>query len=130
MALLNKGRDYMAAALLSNPTNLFDASKGTIGVGTSTAVYAAAQTDLQGTKAYEVVDAAPGIAVNVLTFVATFATGVANFAWEEWGVCNSTGAAPNGTTTILLNRKVETLGTKTSAQSWEITATLTVSIGT
>lgn len=129
MALVNNGRDYMAGALIANPTTLFDATNATIGVGTSTTIYGPTQTDLLGTKAYEVVDSAPTIATNVLTFVATFGTAVANFAWEEWGVFNSAGVAPTGGD-IMLNRKVESLGTKTSAQSWEITATLTVSIGT
>lgn len=130
MALVNTGRNYMANALIANPTTLFDVTNATIGVGNSSTAYSAAQTDLiGGSKAYEVVDSAPTIATNVLTFVATFGTAVANFAWEEWGVFNSAGVAPTGGD-IMLNRKVESLGTKTSAQSWEITATLTVNIGT
>lgn len=130
MALLNTGRNYMAGALIANPTTLFDATNATIGVGNSTQAYAATDTNLVGaSKAYEVVDSAPTIATNVLTFVATFGTAVANFAWEEWGVFNSAGVSPTGGD-IMLNRKVESLGTKTSAQSWEITATLTVNIGT
>jgi hypothetical protein len=129
MALVNTGRNYMANALIANPTTLFDVTNATIGVGTSSTAYAATQTDLLGTKAYSVVDSAPTIATNVLTFVATFGTSEANFAWNEWGVFNSAGVAPTGGD-IMLNRKVESLGTKTSAQSWEITATLTVAIGT
>ena len=129
MALLNTGRNYMANALIANPTTLFDVTNATIGVGNSSTVYGATDTNLIGaSKAYEVVDIAPTIATNVLTFVATFGTGVANFAWEEWGVFNSAGVTPTGGD-IMLNRKVESLGTKTTAQSWEITATLTVNIG-
>ena len=129
MALVNNGRNFMANALIANPTTLFDVTNATIGVGNSATVYGATDTDMIGTKAYEVVDIAPTIATNVLTFVATFGTGVANFAWQEWGVFNSAGVAPTGGD-IMLNRKVESLGTKTTAQSWEITATLTVNIGT
>ena len=131
MALVNTGRNYMANAVIANPTTLFDATNATIGVGSSSAATTAAMTNLQHAtnKAYKVVDSAPTIATNVLTFVATFGTGVANFAWEEWGVFNSAGVTPTGGD-IMLNRKNEALGTKTSAQSWEITCTLTVSIGT
>lgn len=129
MPLVNGGRNFMANALIANPTTLFDATNATIGVGTSTTAYSASHTDLQGTKAYKVVDSAPGISTNVLTFVATFGTAEANFAWQEWGIFNSAGVAPTGGD-IMLNRKVESLGTKTAAQSWEITATLTVNIGT
>ena len=129
MALVNTGRNYMAAALLANPTTLFDAANATVGVGNSATAVGPTDTDLIGTKAYAVVDSAPTIATNVLTFIATFGTAVANFAWNEWGIFNSAGVAPVGGD-IMLNRKVETLGTKTSAQTWEITCTLTVSIGT
>jgi hypothetical protein len=62
----------------------------------------------------------PTRATNVLTFRSTAGTSVANFAWEEWGVFNGSSGG------TMLSRKVESLGTKTSAQSWEITASLTV----
>jgi hypothetical protein len=62
----------------------------------------------------------PTRATNVLTFRSTFTTSDANFAWAEWAVFN---ASSSGT---MLNRKVEALGTKTSAQTWQITVTLTV----
>lgn len=126
MALTNAGRNYFASAVIQNPTTLFSAANAHIGVGAHTStmpVFNASQTDLQGTStARKIVDSAPGLATNVLTFVATFGTGDANFEWEEWGVFN------HATTGTMLNRVVEspTLGTKTSAQSWEITCTLTV----
>jgi hypothetical protein len=55
----------------------------------------------------------------VLTFVASYATGDANIAWEEIGIFN---ASTGGT---MLARKVESLGTKTSAQVWQLTVTAT-----
>jgi hypothetical protein len=137
MALVNSGRNYFANAVIANPTTLFNATTATIGVGTSNAATTASMTNLQSTgtgtqkKEYNVVDSAPTIATNVLTFVATFGTGEANFSWQEWGVFNTTGGSTVGTGgKIMLNRLNENLGTKTSAQSWEITATLTVAIGT
>lgn len=126
MALTNNGRNYMAGAVVANPSTLFDASNAYIGVGGGAGasdVFDAAENDLQGaSKLRKIVDSAPGIATNVLTFVATFGTSEANYEWEEWGIFNHTSAGD------MLNRVVEapTLGTKTSAQSWEITCTLTV----
>lgn len=65
----------------------------------------------------------PQRATNVLTFRSLFASGEANFAWNEWGIFN---AASAGT---MMARKVESLGTKTSAQSWQMTATITINAG-
>lgn len=123
MALVNSGRDYLASAIVANPSTLFDASNAHIGVGNGTAATTTGMTDLTGiSKTRQIVDTAPTINTNVLTFVATFGTSKANFAWEEWGIFNASSAG------IMLNRVQEnpSLGTKTVAQSWEITATLTV----
>lgn len=126
MALTNGGRDYMAGAVIANPTTLFSAANARIGVGGgvgSDDVFDETETDLQGASLFrQIVDSAPGLATNVLTFVATFGTANANYEWVEWGVFNAAAAG------LMLNRVVEspTLGTKTSAQSWEITCTLTV----
>lgn len=123
MSLVNSGRNYLAGAIIAAPATLFNAANAHIGVGNGVSATTTGMTDLTGTsKARQIVDTAPGIATNVLTFVATFGTGAANFAWEEWGVFNASTAG------IMLNRVQEdpSLGTKTVAQSWEITATLTV----
>jgi hypothetical protein len=64
----------------------------------------------------------PQVAANVLTFRSTFGTSEAHFAWQEWGVFN---ASTGGT---MMNRKVESLGTKTSSQSWQITVTITLAV--
>jgi hypothetical protein len=126
MALTNAGRNYMAGAVIANPTTLYDVTNAYIGVGGgagATDVFDATENDLQGASKFrQVVDSAPGISTNVLDFVATFGTANANFEWVEWGVFNHASAGD------MLNRVVEspTLGTKTSAQSWEITCTLTV----
>lgn len=107
-----------AAATPFNNANTY------IGVGDSTTAFAAAQTDLQAAtnKMRKAMDATyPSGASNVITFRSTFATTDANWAWQEWGIFN---ASSGGT---MLSRKVESLGTKTSAQTWQFTATLTFS---
>lgn len=122
---VNAFRDLVAAGVVSGSLTAFSAANARIGVGDSSTAYAATQTDLQAAtnKLRKAMDATfPTVATNVLTFRATFGTAEANFAWQEWGVFN---AAAAGT---MLCRKVESLGTKTSAQSWQITATITLGI--
>lgn len=122
MALTNAGRDLLAAAAMGDSYNAFNAANARLGVGDSTTAFAAGQTDLQAStnKFRKAMDGTyPQRTDNVLTLRSTFSTAEANFAWEEWGTFN---AGSGGT---MLQRKVESLGTKTAAQSWQLTATLT-----
>lgn len=125
MPLTNAGRDFIAAAIVNSgsPTFFTNANAYT-GVGDSSTAFSAAQTDLQASsnklrKSME--STYPQISSNVLTFRSLYGTSEANFAWNEWAIFN---ASSSGT---MLSRKVESLGTKTSAQSWQITCTLTLS---
>jgi len=123
LALLNSGRNHIAAILIGESPTDFNNGNAYSGVGDSTTAFNASQTDLQAStnKARVAMDATyPQRSTNVLTFRSTFGTGSANFAWEEWGIFNASSSG------VMLNRKVETLGTKTSAQSWQFTTTLTV----
>lgn len=54
-----------------------------------------------------------------IVFKSIFATGDANYAWEEWAVFNASTAGR------MLNRKVESLGTKVSG-AWTLTITLSL----
>ena len=53
----------------------------------------------------------------------------ANFHWQEWGL--TTGAAATNKQAVppptLFNHRVQDLGTKTSAASWTLTVTLSLS---
>jgi hypothetical protein len=123
MALTNAMRDLIAADVIGESVTEFSNANAHLGVGDSATAFAATQTDLQAAsnKFRKAMDATyPTRATNVLTFRATFATGDANFAWQEWAVFNASSAG------TMFNRKVESLGTKTSAQSWQLTVTLTV----
>lgn len=123
-------------------TNKFSATNGRIGVGTSSTAVSYTQTALQGdtggsstTSYYKLVSGAPTIATGssppTLTFVSAFGSGVANFAWNEFGTDNYT--ADGVTTTglgagvIFFNRGQVAMGTKASGQTW--TATETISFG-
>jgi hypothetical protein len=126
MPLTQAGRNAIAAAIIDDSFTPFDNSNAYLGSGDSNTAFNAAQTDLQASsnklrKGMEV--GYPQRSTNVLTFRSLFGTGDANWNWLEWGVFN---AASSG---VMLSRKQEDLGTKTSAQSWLLTAELTVSIG-
>lgn len=124
MALSNAGRDFIAAAIINDgPPTFFDNSNAHLAVGDSTDAFDAADTDLQAVtnKLRKAMEATyPQITDNVITFRSLYSTAQANFAWDEWGTFN---AAAAGT---MLNRKVEALGTKTSAAAWQLTVELTV----
>lgn len=62
----------------------------------------------------------------ILTAVSTFATGNANFHWQEWGM-DSGGSSGSGAASGLFNHRGVDLGTKTSAAAWALTATVTQS---
>lgn len=109
----------------------FSNARAAIGVGDSTTAAAATQTDMQAAtnKLRKAMDATYPTHTDATTsgaasiaFRSTFGTSEANFAWQEWGVFNSATAA----TGRMLNRKVESNGTKASGSSWQITATLSL----
>jgi hypothetical protein len=124
MALTNAGRNFIAAAIMnSGPPTFFTNSNAYLGVGDSTTAFNASHTDLQASsnKLRKAMEASyPQLATNVLTFRSLFGTSDANFSWQEWAIFN---ASSSGT---MLCRKVEDLGTKTSAQSWQMTTDITV----
>jgi hypothetical protein len=124
MPMTDAGRNAMVQATIGAGGTAFNNANTYIGVGDSTTAFSAAQTDLQAAtnKLRKAMDATyPSGGSNVITFRSTFATTDANFAWQEWGIFN---ASSGGT---MLSRKVESLGTKTSAQTWQFTVTLTFS---
>ncbi len=109
----------------------FSNARAAIGVGDSTTVAAATHTDLQAAsnKLRVAMNATYPLHTDGVTsgaasiaFASTFSTAQANWAWQEWGIFNSVTAA----TGRMLQRKVESLGTKTSASAWTLTLTLSL----
>jgi hypothetical protein len=106
-----------------------------IGVGNSATAEAVGQTDLQAAagaanRYFMTMDATfPSAAAAVITAKATFGTADGNFTWSEWCLDIGTPTVAAGTTVAatMLNRKVQSLGTKTSAGTWVATATITLS---
>lgn len=133
MPLLQTGRNAISALLISTGVGSatarpYNSTGAYFVVGNSSAAHATSQTWMQGASStMKAMDATfPSRATNVVTFRATFSTGEANFQWWEWGIWNSTSTTDANAN--LLNRKLEdpSLGTKTSAQSWQITADITI----
>lgn len=125
MGLTTAYRDHLLGLAIGEALTPFNGANAAIGVGDSTAVFGAGQTDLQAAtnKVRKAVDTGyPTRSGNVTTFRALFSQSEANFSWDEWGVFNAlTGG-------VMMNRKVEPLGTKPSTQSWQITTTVEVTL--
>lgn len=115
----------------------FSNTAGRVGVGTSSTAATAADVQLGGdtgsgstTSYYQLVSAAPTITTNVapatLVFSATYGTGVANFAWNEFGIDNGTASSVTTVSSgyVFINHGISAQGTKASGQTWNITATL------
>ena len=124
MALTTAGRNHITVCLINDgsPT-FFDNSNSYLAVGDSTTAFAVGQTDLQAVtnKIRKGMDTSyPTRTDNQLTFKATYSTSEANFVWNEWGIFNAS------TSGVMLNRKVESLGEKTSYATWVFTVTLTI----
>jgi hypothetical protein len=125
---LNEGWDNDCWLLIIGAASqtAFNNTNARLGVGDSTTAASASQTDLQAAsnKTYKAMNAsfpAPGGAgTRRMDFKSTFTTADANYAWEEVIVDNG---ATDGTTMF---RRVQSLGTKTSAAAWDLTAQVTI----
>lgn len=126
MPLVNLARDIAADKIFGGATyNAFNNANAHLGVGDSTTAHGPTQIDLQAAtnKDRQPMEATyPSRAANVETLRSVWGTSEGNFAWDEWGVFNASTAAQ------MLSRKVEALGTKTSAASWQLTVTLTFAL--
>ncbi len=130
MGLTNGGRDLIAKMIVGEGVagDWFNEAQAHIGVGnngdSATDNFVATQTDLEGGSKYRtsMVSTYPIRTDNAIDFKSSFGPDHANFQWNEWGVFNHNSAG------TMLNRKVESLGTK-SGGTWVLTVTLTVNIG-
>lgn len=133
--LTTAGLNRLTSLMIGAGGQAATATAARLGVGNSTTAAAVGQTDLQAAagaanRQFKIMDATyPQQSNGALTFKSTFATGEANFAWQEWCVDIGAPTVADGTTVnaLMLNRKVESLGTKTSAGTWALTATITIS---
>jgi len=123
--LLNTGIDEMwdlITGAVSGADHIFDNAAAQIGVGDSSTAADATQTDLQAAtnKTYKGMETGyPTSISQKATFKASFGSTDANYAWNEWVVKQSTSGK-------CLNRKVESLGTKSSG-TWTLEVSITLS---
>lgn len=123
--LLNSGIDEMwdlVTGAVSGATHIFDNAAATIGVGDSATAADPTDTDLKAAvnKKYNAMEATyPTSTTQKVTFKSSFGAAEANYAWNEWVVKQATSA-------ICLNRKVESLGTKTTG-TWTLEIDITLS---
>jgi len=120
--LLNEGIDEMWDLITGAGGTAYNNTNARIGVGNGTATASATQTGLQGgSTEFKGMEASyPTSTSQKATFKSSFGDSEANFAWEEWTVDNGATADKN------LNRKVESLGTKSSG-TWTLEVSITLS---
>ena len=122
--LVTTGIQLLEDLLIAAGGTAFNNANARIGVGDSSTAAAIGQTDLVAAtnKVRVAMDATfPSRSGTTISFKSTFGSAVANWVWNEWAIFN---AASAGT---MLNRKVESLGTKASGSSWVLTCTIVVS---
>ena len=122
--LLNEGINAIWTLVAGGTETPYDNANARIGVGDSNADADPSQTGLLGVNQYYkgMDEGYPTYGSGQkIVFRSTFGTNEANFAWNEVTVDNGEGSAKN------LNRKVVSLGTKTSDQTWIIQLEITLS---
>ena len=124
MPLHRTARNLIAAVMIGESvTPLFTSTGAVLWVGSATAAHDPTDNHLKGTSvAATMLTTYPSRVVNRDTFRGLYATNVANFEWWEWGMKNSTTTATSTAGNVaMLQRMMESLGTKTSAQQWQLT---------
>lgn len=99
----------------------YSSSNARLVVGSSSAAASAGQTALTTELGRQLVDGAPVVTGNTVTFVATFGSASSNGAWNEVGVSNA------GSGGAMWSRTVQTLGTKASPAVWVLSWSLSIS---
>lgn len=122
---LNEGLQELIQLLIGAGGTAFSNANSYIGVGDSATAAAATDTGLIATtnELYKVMDATyPTTTGQTVSWRATFGSGDANFAWNEYTVANGNSDAAKN-----LNRKVESKGTKASGETWTLQIDITLS---
>lgn len=133
-ALVDVGKQRLSD-LITGTGQAFTTARGVTGVGNGTAATTSGMVALQGaSQYYKALDGAPSSVTGVITASTTYTGADANFAWEEWCWAVATAApvasatfATATTSGIMVNRKIQTLGTKAVNAVWTLQAQVTVS---
>ena len=124
MPLVTVARDRIAGLISGAQTCTWGSSNVTIWVASSTAAHAGASTWLGSVGIGSTIETGyPITNANILQYRSVYSTAQANFQWESW-LINSASASSSGLPLQIAAQQV--LGTKTSAQSWQLTACITI----
>ena len=136
--LVTVGLNLLTELLEGGGGTPFAHADAIVGVGagvTAAAIGDTALTDDNSANAYyqQADSGNPTQSGGVITCVCTFASGNANFAWQEWCLATGSGGITAGThlsavatSVTMLNHKVQSLGTKASGAAWVLTAVVTI----
>jgi hypothetical protein len=129
--LTNAGIQRMLDNLISVPasTAVLDNTHSRIGVSDTTGTVAASDTALFGgtNRQWKVMNATfPSRSSQTVTWQADFASGEANWHWQDWAIDNGTASGTGGATAPMLNHKAEDLGTKATG-TWTLSGAVTIS---
>ncbi len=115
-------RDYVATITTSGAGTLFNNANAHIGVGNSIDAFDDMQTDLQGaSKSYQPMRPTfPKVVENEMEFEARFDETTGNHAWNEVGVFNADTAG------LMMARFLQSLGTKTSDDIWDLNVKISI----
>lgn len=133
-AVLNVGKQRLSD-LITGSGQAFTTTRGMTGVGDGTTANTGSETALGGaSQLYKALDSAPTSATGVITAATTFIGSDANFHWQEWCWAIATATpvtsatfATATTSGVIVNRKVQDLGTKASGAVWTLQAQVTLS---
>jgi hypothetical protein len=126
--LTNGGWNLLMKNVAGSAGTLFSGSVGRIGSGDSSTTPAYTDTALNAAtnKVYNPISATPTVGSTQaagLVFAATFATGDANWSWQEFGVDQGTSQTTS-VVAVFFSHGLATPGTKTSSQTWNVTVTI------
>jgi hypothetical protein len=138
--LTTAGLNRITNLIIGGGGQAFTNSRAVVGVGNSTTAATVSDADLgaaagSSNRWFQGVDASnPTQSNGVITCNTTFASADGNFAWQEWCWAVATAAPVASavfntatTTGVMLNHKVQSLGTKVSGAVWTLQATITLS---
>lgn len=131
--ILDAGWTLIMNGIGGSAVTKYSTTAGRIGGGISSTATAYTQTDLQAAtgaanRQWEMLSANPTVNTTHtagIVFAATFPTTDGNFAWAEFGIDQGTTAGTAASVATMLNRGLASPGTKTSAQTWNVTVTIT-----
>lgn len=130
--LTTAGVTRITALLNAGGGNAITTTTARVGAGNGAGTAAVGDTDLSasaGSSNRWFNLCTVSVSAGVMTFVAVFASGDGNFAWNEFGIDIGTATVTAGATVnaVLLNHKTSiAAGTKASGAVWTATATLTL----